>query len=74
MSQKYIVVNPDGLYVRSQMTTLNALNIKRKMSNGEGFTIHQTYVQKGNQVWGRVSDNPGNVQLTRPSKTRRRLD
>ena len=62
MSQKYIVVNPDGLNVRSQMSTLNALNIKRKMSNGEGFTVYQTYVQKGNQVWGRVSDNPGNVQ------------
>lgn len=58
MSQKYIVVNPDGLYVRSlrsQTTTLNMLNIKRKMSNGEGFTVHQTYVQRGNQVWGRVS-------------------
>ncbi|MBI5297959.1 MAG: hypothetical protein HY869_20985 [Chloroflexi bacterium] len=62
MPQKYIVVNPDGLNVRSQMSTLNVLNIKRKMSNGEGFTVFEVYTQNGNQKWGRVSDNPGGLQ------------
>lgn len=60
--KKYIVVNPNGLNVRGTMTTLNTLNIKRKMSNGEGFTVFETYVQAGSQVWGRVSDNPGGLQ------------
>ena len=62
MNYKYIVTNKDGLLVRSQTSTLNPLNIKRKMSNGEGFTVYQTIVQNGNQTWGRVSDNPGGLQ------------
>jgi hypothetical protein len=44
------------------MTTLNVLNIKRKMSNGEGFTVFEVYMQGGSQKWGRVSDNPGGLQ------------
>ena len=58
----YIVTNKDGLLVRAQMDTRNPHNIKRKMSNGEGFIVYQTYVKNANQVWGRVSDNPGDVQ------------
>ena len=50
MNYKYIVINKDGLLVRSQTSTLNPLNIKRKMSNGEGFTVYQTIVQNGNQT------------------------
>ena len=59
---KYIVTGKQGLYVRAQMDTTNAANIKRKMSNGEGFTVYQTYVRNGNQLWGRVSTNPGLVE------------
>ncbi len=62
MPEKYIVTNGDGLLVRSQMTTTNPFNVKRKMSNGEGFTVYQVYVQNGSHTWGRVTDNPGSVQ------------
>ena len=55
---KYIVVNRDGLLVRSQMSTLNPLNVIRKMSNGEGFTVYQV-IQQGDKTWGRLSSNPG---------------
>jgi hypothetical protein len=60
----YIVVNGDGLNVRSQMNTTNSKNLLRRMSNNEGFVVHETYnVQgmSGLQVWGRVSDNPGGI-------------
>jgi len=56
----YTVTNPEGLFVRAQMNTTNPFNIWRKMSNGESFTIYQTY-PIGAQIWGRLTDNPGNV-------------
>lgn len=59
---QYIVTNKPRINVRAQMDWRNAANIKRKMSNGEGFTVYQTYVINGNELWGRVSDNPGDVQ------------
>lgn len=58
----YIVKNKLGLYVRAQMETRNPANIKRKMSSGEGFIVYQTYVVNGNQLWGRVSSNPGMLE------------
>lgn len=59
---RYIVTNKPYLYVRSQMTTKNSANVKRKMSNGEGFIVYQTYVQNGSELWGRISSNPGLVE------------
>lgn len=59
---KYIVTNKYGLLVRAQMDTKQSANIKYKMSNGEGFTVYQTYVRNGNQLWGRISANPGLVE------------
>ncbi len=60
----YIVVNGDGLNVRSQMSTTNPKNLLRKMSQNEGFVVLETYNVKGVsglQVWGRVSNNPGGI-------------
>lgn len=54
--------NKDGLLVRSQMDTTNPKNVVRKMSDGEEFLVYQTYVVKRNQVWGRLTNNPGAVQ------------
>src|SRR5262245_60414528 len=62
MPENYIVTNKDGLLVRSQMNTKNDANIKRKMSANEGFTVYQTYVQNGNETWGRLSNDPGALQ------------
>ena len=62
MSQNYIVKNPAGLLVRAQMDTTNSTNILRKMSNGEGFTVFQLINQPNGYVWGRLSDDPGNLQ------------
>lgn len=59
---KYIVKSNPYLLVRSQMETRSSSNIIRRMSNGEGFTVYQTYVVRGNQLWGRLSDNPGGVE------------
>lgn len=59
---KYIVTSVQGLLVRAQMDTRNAYNIRRKMSNGEGFIVYQTYVRNGNQLWGRLSTNPGGLE------------
>lgn len=61
----YIVVNKDGLNVRSQMSTTNDKNLLRRMSKGEGFEVQQTYNvpgMTGLQVWGRLSNNPGGIR------------
>lgn len=64
MDEKYIVVNSNGLNVRSQKSTTNPYNFLRSMSYGEGFTVFETYIVKGStglQKWGRISDNPGGI-------------
>jgi hypothetical protein len=60
--KRYIVTNPPGLQRRSQMSTVNPFNIKGKLSNGEGFDVYEVYTIKANQKWGRITDNPGDVQ------------
>src|SRR5574343_1129070 len=62
--QNYIVVNPGGLFVRSQMDTTNPANRLRSMSNGEGFIVYDTYTQKGTtglETWARISNNGGGL-------------
>lgn len=60
MPEYYIVTNADGLLTHSQMSTISAT--RRKMSNGEGFTVYQTKLMNGNQTWGRLSEDPGGLQ------------
>lgn len=60
----YVVVNPNGANVRSQMNTMNPNNLLRQMSANEGFEVYEIYNMhgiSGLQVWGRVSKNPGGI-------------
>lgn len=75
----YTVTNPDGLQVRAQMITTNPRNFIRKMSNGESFVVYQTHIVSRNQLWGRLTNNPGDVQqeyacLSIANRTFARLD
>lgn len=68
----YTVTNKDGLNVRSKMDTKTGA-VLRKMAQGESFLVYQSY-PVGNQVWGRLTSNPGNVSqeyacLTLANKT-----
>ena len=50
----YLVVNPQGLNVRSQPSTNHNATILRKMSQGEAFqTLELFYI--GNQLWARLT-------------------
>ena len=66
MPKNFIVVNNDGLNVRTQMDTTNKNNLLRWMSGSgaEGFVVYEIYQKKGMtglQTWGRISDNPGGI-------------
>ena len=55
----YTVTNKDGLLVHSKLDTTS--QTLRKMANGESFKVYQLYPVNTNQIWGRLTDNPGNV-------------
>lgn len=57
--QIYIVINPDGLNIRTQPNEKVRYNIKRRMSAGEKFTAYDVFLsQSGLEVWAQLSTIP----------------
>lgn len=57
--QTYIVINRDGLNIRTQPNEKVRYNIRRRMSAGEKFNAYDVFLsQSGQEVWAQISPIP----------------